>query len=68
MPRLVANLFVAIGTDVRNVYTVRASFVQIYNEQIDDLLKPRNTNLKLSAGGEVQGLTVMTCASAEALL
>ena len=34
VPRLVANLFVAIGTDVRNVYTVRASFVQIYNEQV----------------------------------
>ena len=68
VPRLVANLFVAISTDVRNVYTVRASFAQIYNEQIDDLLKPRNTNLKLSAGGEVQGLTVVECVSAEALL
>ena len=68
VPRLVANLFVAIGTDVRNVYTVRASFAQIYNEQIDDLLKPRNTNLKISAGGEVQGLTVVNCVSAEALL
>lgn len=69
VPRLVASLFVAINTDVRNVYTVRASFAQIYNEQIDDLLRPRNTNLKLNAGGnEVQGLSVVDCKSAEALM
>lgn len=37
VPRLVAALFVAIRVDVGHVYTVRVSFAQIYNEQIDDL-------------------------------
>ena len=44
VPRLVAALFVRIKRDTRHVYMVKASFAQIYNEQIDDLLKPKNTN------------------------
>jgi hypothetical protein len=44
VPRLVAALFVSIKCDVRHVYAVRASFAQIYNEQIDDLLSLKNTN------------------------
>lgn len=33
VPRLIAELFVSISCDVRHVYTVSASFAQIYNEQ-----------------------------------
>jgi len=71
VPRLVAELFVKVQSDVRHVYKVRASFAQIYNEQIDDLLKPRNLNLKLKphgSGTEVEGLTVSECRSAEEML
>ena len=69
VPRLIASLYVAIGIDVRTVYTVRASFAQIYNEQIDDLIKPKNSNLKLRAGGhEVEGLSLVECKSAEEML
>tara|TARA_B110001452_G_C15149854_1_gene400193 strand:+ start:75 stop:1064 length:990 start_codon:yes stop_codon:yes gene_type:complete len=69
VPRLIASLYVAIGIDVRTVYTIRVSFAQIYNEQIDDLIKPRNSNLKLRPGGhEVEGLSLVECKSAEQLL
>ena len=71
VPRLVAALFVAIGVDTRHVYRVRASFAQIYNEQIDDLLKPRNGNLKVKAGpagSEVEGLTQQRAGTAEELM
>lgn len=33
VPRLAAELIVAIQCDVRHVYSVSASFCQIYNEQ-----------------------------------
>ena len=39
VPRLVAALYVATRNDVRHVYKVRASFAQIYNEAVEDLLK-----------------------------
>lgn len=71
VPRLVAELFVSIGCDVRHVYTVSASFCQIYNEQVDDLLRVKNTNLKVKphgAGTEVEGLTRTRCETAEELL
>jgi hypothetical protein len=38
LPRLVAALFVHIGADLKHVYTVEASMLQIYNENIDCLL------------------------------
>ena len=38
LPRLVAALFVHIGADVAHVYSVEASMLQIYNENIDCLL------------------------------
>jgi len=71
VPRLVAELYVKLQADVRHVYRVRASFMQIYNEQIDDLLKGKNCNLKLKphgGGTEVEGLTVRECGSAEEML
>ena len=66
VPRLVAELFVSIKSDVRHVYSVRASFSQIYNEQIDDLLRPKNTNLKVKPHGSaaiIEGLTSTVCSS-----
>eukprot|EP00966_Prymnesium_polylepis_P235021 5435833-Prymnesium_polylepis.1 len=41
VPRLAVALFVAIRCDVQHVYSVRATFAQIYNESVDDLLKGR---------------------------
>ena len=63
VPRLVAALFVAIKCDVRHVYKVKTSFLQIYNEQIDDLLRPKGTNLRVKPRGhahEVEGLAEVT--------
>ena len=72
VPRLVAALFVSIKCDVRHVYAVRASFAQIYNEQIDDLLRPSSTNLKLkptpTGGYVVDGLAEVHCKTAAQLL
>ena len=71
VPRLVAALFVQIKCDARHVYTVKASFAQIYNEQIDDLLKAGNGNLRVKPHGKanvVEGLTAIECKSASDLL
>ena len=71
VPRLVAALFVHIKNDVRHVHSVKASFAQIYNEQIDDLLTPKNNNLRVKPCGkthEVDGLTYTECKSASELL
>eukprot|EP00439_Symbiodinium_sp_Y106_P037763 s102_g4.t1 len=38
LPRLVASLFLMISQDVANVYDIEAAAVQVYNEQVDDLL------------------------------
>ncbi|KAJ1618004.1 P-loop containing nucleoside triphosphate hydrolase protein, partial [Pavlovales sp. CCMP2436] len=38
IPRVAAALFAAIRDDVASVYTVRVSAVQVYNEQLFDLL------------------------------
>ena len=71
VPRLVAALFVAIKCDVRHVYKVKTSFLQIYNEQIDDLLRPKGTNLRVKPRGhahEVEGLAAIECKSPSDLL
>ena len=72
VPRLAAALFVHIESDVRHVYRVKASFAQIYNEQIDDLLRPSSTNLKLkptpTGGYAVDGLAEVQCKTAAQLL
>ena len=54
------------------MYRVKASFAQIYNEQIDDLLRPSSTNLKLkptpTGGYAVDGLAEVQCKTAAQLL
>ena len=75
LPRLAAGLFVGVDCDPRHVYSVEVSMCQVYCEQVDDLLKPKSTNLKLvqrsdrdKAGWEVKGLTWFECSSPEFLL
>lgn len=71
LPRLVAALFVHIGADLRNVYTVEASMLQIYNENIDCLLgedREKAAGLQVSGKSEIRGLTWAPCATPHDLL
>lgn len=73
LPRLVANLFVHIAQDTSSVYHVEAAALQVYNEQIDDLLHPEHQagqghGLTVQNGGAVPGLTWLKCPRPEALL
>ena len=73
VPRLVANLYVAIASDPGGVYTVECAMFQVYNEQVDDLLgeghrQGKGLNLAVHNGGEVAGLSWHKCASPDALL
>jgi hypothetical protein len=50
IPRAIEDVFSFIqndGESVRSKFLVRASYLQIYNEVISDLLKPENTNLQI---------------------
>ncbi|CAG9465541.1 unnamed protein product [Pedinophyceae sp. YPF-701] len=52
IPRSIEEIFTCIQNDIateagRNKYLVRASYLQIYNEVISDLLKPERTNLTI---------------------
>jgi len=74
VPRIAAALFFRIGQDLAHVLTVRVSFLQIYNEQIDDLLKPAgaSVNLRLrtapSGAIDVEGATSVRVSSPAALM
>lgn len=70
---LVASLFVHIAHDAGSVYTVEASALQVYNEQIDDLMHPGHRqgggqSLQVQNGGVVPGLTWLRCDRPEVLL
>lgn len=73
LPRLIASLFLQITNDSANVYTVEAAAVQVYNEQIDDLLHPDHqsgggSNLNVQNGGVVPGLTWLKCTRPETMM
>ena len=73
LPRLVASLYVAIASDPGSVYTVECAMLQVYNEQVDDLLceghkQGKGHNLSLQSAGEVAGLTWHTCSQPDQLL
>ena len=63
IPRAIEDIFGYIqgDTSVRSKYLVRASYVQIYNEVISDLLKPERANLSIredkKRGVFVEGLS-----------
>ena len=74
VPRIVTDLYIAMAADFMGMFTVSVAMCQIYNEQIDDLLKPKNANLRLTLNGkdrktwEVEGLSWYTCKTPEYLL
>ena len=62
IPRAAADVFDRIGRDRSgHEYCIRASFLQIYNEQISDLLRPERTGLPIredkQRGLYVEGLS-----------
>eukprot|EP00753_Platysulcus_tardus_P021630 PLAT9066.1.p1 GENE.PLAT9066.1~~PLAT9066.1.p1 ORF type:complete len:860 (-),score=368.60 PLAT9066.1:1512-4091(-) len=63
IPRSVAFLFDEIAAREGTTYTVHASFCEIYNEQVFDLLHPDSGNLPVRWGSDkgfyVQGLLVV---------
>ena len=71
LPRLVAALFVHIGADLKNVYTVEASMLQIYNENIDCLLgddREKAAGLQVTGKSEIKGLQWAACKTPNELL
>eukprot|EP00026_Physarum_polycephalum_P000407 Phypoly_transcript_00408.p1 GENE.Phypoly_transcript_00408~~Phypoly_transcript_00408.p1 ORF type:complete len:1623 (+),score=348.10 Phypoly_transcript_00408:62-4870(+) len=60
IPRIFEYLFQLMKEDTSATYTCKCSFLEIYNEQITDLLSPSSTNLmiheNLGRGGYVEGL------------
>lgn len=78
VPRIVTDLYIAMAADYLGMFTVSVAMCQIYNEQIDDLLKPKNTNLKLvksqdgnkagQEGWEVENISWYKCKTPEYLL
>jgi len=73
LPRLVASLFLMISQDVANVYDIEAAAVQVYNEQVDDLLNSEHQsgighNLNVRDGGIVNGLTWIRCTKPDEML
>ena len=63
IPRAIEDIFqyIADDTSPKSKYLVRASYVQIYNEVISDLLKPERVNLQIredkKRGVYVEGLS-----------
>lgn len=74
LPRAVQFLFTVLQASRRTPCTVRASFMEIYNEKVFDLLNPAAAPLEVhqkpqpQQGFQVSGLTRMECQHPQALL
>lgn len=74
LPRLIASLFLQIAHESSNsVFTVEAAVLQVYNEQVDDLLHPEHQsgaghNLQVQNAGCVPGLTWLACQRPEPMI
>ncbi|KAL0233521.1 hypothetical protein PCE1_002036 [Barthelona sp. PCE] len=73
IPRASFDIFDIINENTDDVeYTIRCSFLEIYNEQINDLLDASNTNLKVhesaAKGIHVSGLSEEPVSSVENIM
>ena len=64
MPKSINYIWSTVSTKQQKFY-IKVSFLEIYNEQINDLLNPSNTNLQIrwdqKQGFFVEGLLVIEC-------
>ena len=64
MPKSIKYIWSTVGNRQQKYY-IKVSFLEIYNEQINDLLNPSNTNLQIrwdqKQGFFVEGLLVIEC-------
>ena len=64
MPKSIKYIWSTVGNRQQKYY-IKVSFLEIYNEQINDLLNPTNTNLQIrwdqKQGFFVEGLLVIEC-------
>mmetsp|Transcript_18501 Transcript_18501/g.33139 ORF Transcript_18501/g.33139 Transcript_18501/m.33139 type:complete len:585 (-) Transcript_18501:74-1828(-) len=72
LPRAVAEIFRCIDQDPSSIYDVEGAAMQVYNEQLDDLLHPQHKSgdgedLVVQNGGDVLGLTWVLCKNAREL-
>jgi len=72
LPRVVENLFRSLASDCATEDRVQAAAMQVYNEQLDDLLHPRHQSgeghgIHVNNGGEVSDLTWIDCPNAKEL-
>jgi kinesin family protein 12 len=72
IPKSIKVLFNLIQAN-KHQYTIKASFLEIYNERINDLLNPKNSeNLKIrrskNQGHFVEGLLIVDCQEPNDLL
>jgi len=68
VPRFAEDIFKRINDTEEVEFTVKVSYVEIYNEQIRDLLDPTKTNLKVRSSNNavwVEGATQEYVASAD---
>jgi hypothetical protein len=58
MPRAFENIFSQIHSDTQRQYLVRVSYLEIYNEEIRDLMNKKNANKKLELKDKDTGVYV----------
>ena len=68
MPKSINYIWSTVGNKRQKFY-IKVSFLEIYNEQINDLLNPMNSNLRIrwdqKQGFFVEGLLVIECKKQE---
>ena len=68
MPKSINYIWATVGRRQQKFY-IKVSFLEIYNEQINDLLNPTNSNLQIrwdqKQGFFVEGLLVIECKKPE---
>ena len=55
IPLTVHDIFQLVADTPQREFLLRVSYMEIYNESVNDLLRPGNTNLKVKKRGARRG-------------